>query len=193
MIRRSDTPPSTGLFLFLFACLAALACGGEESPGDTPTPPARSLDRSGDTVRPFPHADRTRSDTIPPETIGGLQARWSPTPGVVADLLTAERRDGVLAVTIRLRNTSARNAVVELETDGGTYRSWSLTVGGREYPLLRDGDGPRIPETVSDTLAPGETKTWHGRFRSPPPAAERFDLAIPGMRPFTDVPIFGEG
>lgn len=162
---------------FLVLLLGGSACGQEEArrtAAPASTPPA---------IR----------ESIAPviQSVGGLQARTTETPGLVADLLSARREEGLLIVTVRFRNAGSDTLAVALPTGAGTYPGLRLEAGGRAWTIARDAWGePMAPETFERTLAPGESMLWRGSFEAPPRSATAFDLAMPGVvQPFDDVPI----
>ena len=106
-----------GVLLALLAALALAACRQEEAPA----PPA---------VR----------EAIPPRfaTVGGIQARDTEVPGLVADLLTASRAEGRLTVAVRFRNTGSDTVRFALSSDGGAYPSVRLEAAGRTWPIVRN-------------------------------------------------------
>jgi hypothetical protein len=68
-----------------------------------------------------------------------------------------------------------------------------LTAGGRTWPLARGPDGElAAPASFEASLAPGQSRLWRATFVAPPPSVRRFDLELPGVLPFTDVPIRDE-
>jgi hypothetical protein len=120
------------------------------------------------------------------ESVGGLQARGTRLTGVMADLVSADREAGVLTVTIRFRNSTRARRPLPVEPD---LRGVELEAGGRSWPILRDGDEAPSRVVLPDSLAPAETRVWRGEFTAPPLDVTEFDLAVPGVDPFTAVPI----
>lgn len=163
----------------LAAVLAlALACRGEEPAlPPVPAPPAAPAAAPRDTV------------PVPIATIGGLQARRTDS-GLVADLLSAVREEGRLAVTVRFRNAGTDTLAFELSADGGRYPGVRLTAGGRDWPLTREPDGdPAAPASFDIAVLPGQSRLWRGTFAAPPLSVHAFDLEMPGVETFLAVPI----
>jgi hypothetical protein len=157
-----------GLALVLVA-----ACAREE--------PARSSTE--------PAADSMAS---PMETVGGLQARRTDV-GLVADLLSATRQRDSLTVTIRFRNAGSDSIAYTMADGGGGYPAVRLTAGGRDWPLAREPDGdPAAPRQFEASLGPSDSQLWRATFQAPPRSVGTFDLEMPGVERFSDVPIEDE-
>ncbi len=175
----------------LALALLLAGCGGS-APGDRP--PDASADRppdapGADSVAAPDSVERPEVSSLgQPASVGGLQARRTVVPGVMADLLDARREEGALLVTIRFRNSSESEA--DLPAAAAGYAGWSLRAGEREWPLLRDEGGElRASGELPARLAPAESRLWRGEFQAPPPDVETFALEIPGVEPFEGVPI----
>lgn len=133
-----------------------------------------------------PAADSMAS---PMETVGGLQASRTDV-GLVADLLTATRHRDSLTVTIRFRNAESDTLSYTLAERGGAYPGLRLTAGGREWPLAREPDGDlAAPSEFEASLGPGDSELWRATFQAPPGSVQTFDLEMPGVERFSDVPI----
>ncbi|HUP21106.1 MAG TPA: hypothetical protein VM778_14310 [Gemmatimonadota bacterium] len=152
----------------------ALACGGPPEPGATSTPPAASVSIPDS-------AGRER------ESVGGLQAQDTQVIGVMADLVSADREEGVLKVTIRFRNSARGTLPLPVEPN---LRDSALEAGGRPWPILRDPGGvARSSVELPDSLRPSESRIWRGEFAAPPRDVTEFDFTVPGVDPFTAIPI----
>lgn len=162
--------------------LVAAACGeppvpgGEQEPAPTDSIPGPASDAGAGTAA----AD---SGARAPESVGGLQARHTGVRGVVADLLEVRRDGEALVVTIRFRNTTRDTLDLPAEI-AASVADWTLTAGGRAWPLA---EAPR--GALPARLAPSETRLWRGVFQAPPRDVRAFDLTIPGVDPFTGVPV----
>jgi hypothetical protein len=153
------------------AALAVVACGGNEPDG----------------------APSSAREAVPPrfQSVGGIQARDTKYPGLVADLLTASREEGRLTVAVRFRNAGTDTVRFALPSDGGSYPSVRLEAGGRAWPIARGEDGePQAPGTFERSLVPGQGMLWRAVFEAPPAGITAFDLAMPGLSaPFQAIPI----
>ena len=162
----------TGLLVGLLAG-AIFACGREQAPQPRPAAAPAAV----------------RDTAVPIATVGGLQARRTDT-GLVADLLSANRGEGRLAVTVRFRNAATEPLAFQLSSEGGRYPGVRLTAGGRAWPLSRDEEGdPGAPRDFDIVVEPGQSRLWRGVFAAPPASLHAFDLEIPGVETFVDVPI----
>lgn len=140
--------------------------------------------------RPSPSREATPPETsIPaPRSVGGLLARRTEASGVVADLLSAERRDGGLTVSIRFRNTGPGPRRIAIPANYAT--GWRLVAGDRVWSLASEPDGdPAATETPDRELDPGASALWRGTFVAPPAGVDAFRLEVPGVEVFEDVPI----
>ena len=160
-----------GATLLMIAALAVVACRRDEP--DTAPSSAREV--------------------VPPrfQSVGGIQARDTEYPGLVADLLTASRDEGRLTVAVRFRNAGTDTVRFALPSDGGSYPSVRLEAGGRAWPIARGEDGePEAPGTFERSLIPGQSMLWRAVFEAPPAGITAFDLAMPGLSAsFQGVPI----
>jgi hypothetical protein len=147
------------------------ACGRGEAPAPAPVPqPATTRDSVASEIR----------------TVGGLQARRTDVLGIVADLLSATCEEGTLTVGIRFRNAGSDSLSITIPAEEGVR----LTAGDRDWPVAREEDGElAITKTFVAELAPGNSRLWRASFVAPPRAVHSFDLELPGVQPFTDVPI----
>jgi len=118
-----------------------------------------------------------------------LQTQEVNMPGVVADLTEATRKEGVLTVKVRFRNTGTES-VSESFTTFSDYSSFYVTAGEQKFFILEDAEGaPLAPKDLYVSLDAGETTTWWGKFPAPPATETTFDLVVPNVTPFEDVPI----
>jgi hypothetical protein len=149
-------------------------------------------------------AGETESGTAPEETAGAAVTTTAPAsggaaviqiqepnaPGLVAELTEATRKDAVLTVKVRFRNTGADNAIHSFETGHGDYGLFYVTAENQKYFVLKDSEGaPLAPKYLSVNLEPGQTMTWWAKFPAPPAGVTTFDLVIPDTPPFEDIPI----
>lgn len=119
-----------------------------------------------------------------------LQVQEVNEPGMVAELTEVTRKDGVLTVKIRFRNTGAEVLHHSFETHHGRYELFYVTAGSQKYFVLKDSEGePLAPKYLTVDLDPGETSTWWAKFPAPPASETTIDLVIPDAPPFEDVPI----
>lgn len=112
------------------------------------------------------------------------------TPGMVAEITEVTRKEGVLTVKVRFRNTGTENVYHGFETGHGDYSRFYVTAGNQKYFVLKDSEGePLAPKYLNVSLDEGEAMTWWGKFPAPPPSETTIDLVVPDMPPFEDVPV----
>ena len=114
--------------------------------------------------------------------------------GIVADLTECKRKDGVLSVKVRLRNTSAQNVDVTLIRNRN-YDDYYVTAGGKKYLVLRDTERDPVASqadgfgSLSVTIQKGGGYTWWAKYPAPPESETTISLVTPFAAPFEDVPI----
>lgn len=188
----------------LLAAFAVAACGGGEPAEegaedsgiaaategnlDDDGTPAASDPATGDPVAGDPTASPT--GTAAPATVTVLQVQEVNEPGMLAELTEATRKNGVLTVKIRFRNTATDDVNHNFETRHGGYELFYVTAGTQKYFVLKDTEGePLAPKYLEVHLNPGATSTWWAKFPAPPASETTIDLVIPDTPPFEDVPI----
>ena len=119
-----------------------------------------------------------------------LQVQEVNAPGLQAELTEVTRKDGVLTVKIRFRNTGSDVIHHSFETHHGRYELFYVTAGSQKYFVLKDSEGePLAPKYLTVDLDPGATSTWWAKLPAPPASETSIDLVIPDAPPFEDVPI----
>ncbi len=119
-----------------------------------------------------------------------IQTQEANVPGLAAELTEATREEGVLTVKVRFRNQGAEPIHHSFETGHGDYSYFYVTAGDQKYFILKDAEGaPLAPKYLTVDLDPGATTTWWGKFPAPPSTETMFDLVMPDVTPFEDVPI----
>lgn len=112
------------------------------------------------------------------------------TTGLVAEIIEATRKEGVLTVKVRFRNTGSESVYKGFETHHGGYSLFYVTAGNQKFFILKDSEGePLAPKYLNVSLDPGQAMTWWGKFPAPPPSEATIDLVMPDMPPFEDVPV----
>ncbi len=119
-----------------------------------------------------------------------LQVQEVNAPGLQAELTEVTRKDGVLTVKIRFRNTGTDALHHSFNTGHGAYDRFYVTAGTQKYFVLKDTEGePLAPKYLDVNLDPGATSTWWAKFPAPPASENSIDLVIPDAPPFEDVAI----
>ncbi len=137
-------------------------------------------------------APLVRAQTPPPAA--PLQTQESNVVGVVAELTECKRKDGVLTVKIRFRNTGAEKASFKL-IDRRQYDELYATAGAKKYFVLRDSEKtPLAPPDdsfgqLTVKLEPGAAWTWWAKYPAPPAEVQAINYYTSVTPPFDDVPI----
>ena len=115
--------------------------------------------------------------------------------GIVAEVIESVRKDGVLTVRVRLRNTGAKPQKVLLVRGGESYAAAYLTAGNTKYTLAKDSS-QRAIATPADgggwleaSIKPKGTWNWWGKFAAPPADVKSYTLYLKVGPPIEDVPI----
>ena len=120
------------------------------------------------------------------------QAHDTNVDGVTAEVTEAVRRDGVLSVKVRFRNTGAKAATVQLVSGGNTGGHY-VVAGSTKLLVLKDSrNTPLMPplNPVGDlypSVAPGGNYLYWAKFPAPPPDAKKVALYLPVMPPIEDI------
>jgi hypothetical protein len=190
----------------LLAAFAVAACGGGEPAEegaedsgiaatgenrDADGTPAAGDPATADLATGDPAAgDPTTASTGTVASATVLQVQEVNEPGMLAELTEVTRKDGVLTVKIRFRNTGTDVLHHAFETGHGAYDRFYVTAGTQKYFVLKDTEGePLAPKYLDVNLDPGATSTWWAKFPAPPASETTIDLVIPDAPPFEDVPI----
>ena len=133
------------------------------------------------------------------EQLGVIQTQDTTTSGIVAELTDCRRKEGVLTIKVRFRNTSNKPANLTLthymksaEDDQKFY----VTAGNKKYFMLKDTEGTYLTSnSVNDTfgvelkLEPGQTFIWWAKYPAPSADVKKINFMMPVTAPFEDVPI----
>lgn len=114
--------------------------------------------------------------------------------GVVADVIECKRKEGVLTLKIRLRNTGTAEARVDL-IKSRNYDEYYLTAGTKKYFILRDTEKtPLAPESdgsggLSTRIPVNGAYTWWAKYPAPAADVKTVNVYTPLAPPLDDVPI----
>ena len=115
--------------------------------------------------------------------------------GIVAEVVESTRKDGVLTVRVRLRNTGAKAQKVLLVRGGQSYDAAYLSARDTKYVLITD-TSQRAVATPADgggwvepSIKPKATWSWWGTFPAPPQDVKSYTLYLKVGPPIEDVPI----
>jgi hypothetical protein len=114
--------------------------------------------------------------------------------GVVADVIESTRKEGVLTVRVRFRNTGDK-PVKFLLAGSGRYDDNYLSAGNVKYTVIRDAKGyPVATPTdgggwLEPKIAKGGSWNWWAKFPAPPADQKKYSLYLKVGPPIDDVPI----
>jgi hypothetical protein len=122
-----------------------------------------------------------------------IQTQETNFPGITAELIECKRKDGVLTIRIRLRNTSDKDQFIQL-VNSSNYDPYYFTAGTKKYFILRDAEkAPLAPYKgggdYSVTVKKGASYTWWAKYPAPPADVKKINYFTPFGSPFDDVPI----
>lgn len=114
--------------------------------------------------------------------------------GIVADVIESTRKEGVLTVRVRFRNTGDK-PVKFLLAASGRYDDNYLSAGNVKYTMIRDPKGYPVATPadgggwVEPTIAKGGSWNWWAKFPAPPADQKKYSLYLKVGPPIDDVPI----
>jgi hypothetical protein len=115
-------------------------------------------------------------------------------PGIGAEVIDSTRREGVLTVRVRFRNTGDKPVSLNLAS-AGQYDSNYITAAETKYPVARDSNGyvvatPMDPGgDLTASIAKGGTWNWWAKFPAPPAGVKTYALYLKVGPPIEGVPI----
>lgn len=122
------------------------------------------------------------------------QAHETNVDGVTAEITEAQRKEGVLTLKVRYRNTGAKDVSLNLLGNGGANAHY-LTAGSTKLMILRDSkQTPLMPATdggggLYANLKPGGSYLFWAKFPAPPADAKKVAYYSPLMPPVEDIPV----
>jgi len=122
-----------------------------------------------------------------------LQVQETNHAGVVAEFVECKRKEGVLSVRIRFRNTGTE-AADWYRVSGGKYDELYVTAEAKKYLVLRDSEkvplaSPGSGGYVRVALKPGGSWLWWAKYPAPPADVKKINYHMPDVAPFEDIPI----
>ena len=118
---------------FLILLISVLGGCSKESPAPSTQTPAAAPPTAPPPVAAPPPA-------AAPAASAALKTEDTNIAGVVADVTECARKDGVLSVRVRFRNTSAEKKNLRL-LDNREYEKYYLTAASKKYFILKDSEG----------------------------------------------------
>lgn len=115
-------------------------------------------------------------------------------PGIVAEVIESTRRDGVLTIRVRFRNTGDKAASLNLAS-AGHYDENYVTAAETKYTVVRDSKGYAVATPMDPggdltaRIAKGGTWNWWAKFSAPPEDVKTYALYLKVGPPIEDIPI----
>lgn len=124
-----------------------------------------------------------------------IQSQDTNIGGLVADITQCKRKDGVLTLRVRVRNTASEKVNIYF-TDGlAAYDKYYLTAGDKKYFVLRDTEGKPLATNENGdgytniNIEKGGSYTWWAKYPAPPAEVTSVTVYTSFAPPFEDVPI----
>ena len=122
----------------------------------------------------------------------GLQTRGIPDTPLVGVVYQANRENGVMTLRLRFYNDGSEPARLTIDPSSD-HEAFFVRVGQEKLFILKDEDGElEAKEPLELDLKPGKMESWWAKFPAPAADAEAFDLEVPPIATFTNVPIAGD-
>ena len=150
----------------------------------TPTPSAAAT----------PTASATATPPAPPAGPTPLVTGDTNTAEIVAEVTECNRKEGVLSVKVRLRNTGSAGKHVDI-FQGRNYESYYLGAANKKYFMLKDSEGTYLTPKADGMgdlgvdVAAGGQYTWWAKFPAPSAEVKAVTLYTPLAAPLEDIPV----
>jgi hypothetical protein len=140
------------------------------------------------------------SSTPAAEQASVIQTQETTAQGIVAEITECRRKEGVLTIKARFRNTSNKASHLTLihYPPSGDHERFYVTAGNKKYFILKDSEGAYLSSnsvgndvgnSVEVKLEPGQTFLWWAKYPAPSADVKKINLMMPVTVPFEDVPI----
>jgi hypothetical protein len=114
--------------------------------------------------------------------------------GIAIEIIQCKRKNGVLTIKMRLRNTGDEKKSVYITDGGAAYDKYYLTAGDKKYFILRDSE--KVPLATQDNggyvnpdIEKNATFTWWAKYPAPPVDVKTITFYTGLSAPFEDLPI----
>ncbi len=124
-----------------------------------------------------------------------IQSQDTNIGGLVADITQCKRKDGVLTIKVRVRNTSDGKANIYFTNGLGAYDNDYLTAGDKKYFVLRDTEDKPLATNESGEgytnidIEKDGSYTWWAKYPAPPADVTSVTFYTSFAPPFEDLPI----
>jgi hypothetical protein len=124
-----------------------------------------------------------------------LQVQETNFEGITAEVTEVSRKEGVLTVKVRYRNTGTKAMHVYIVGGSEDVNKFYVTSGNNKMLPLRDSQ--KIPVmtpgntvgTVGANINPGSSFLFWGKYPAPPASVKKVTYMTPHAPPFEDLPI----
>ena len=123
-----------------------------------------------------------------------IQSQDTNIGGIVSEIIQCKRKNGVLTIKMRLRNTGDKKKGVSITDGGAAYDKYYLTAGDKKYFILRDSE--KVPLATQDNgsyvnpnIDKDDTFTWWAKYPAPPADVKAITFYTGLTAPFEDLPI----
>lgn len=124
-----------------------------------------------------------------------LQVQETGVEGVNAELVEAVRKDGVLTIKVRYRNTGAQPVKIALTNEWREVDNFYVVAGNTKFLILKDTNKVPVMSTLNNfgalrpDLKPAGSFLFWAKYPAPPAEVKKVNLHTPHGPPFEDVPI----
>jgi len=149
------------------------------APAPPPTPTAAPAATPPSAAAPASTAAKTQDTNI---------------TGVVAEVTECTRKDGVLSLKVRFRNTGSEKKELKL-IENRDYEKYYVSAGSKKYFILKDSEGTYLTPQASSfggldvKLDPSGQYTWWAKYPAPPADVKTVTLYMKVAAPFEDIPV----
>lgn len=181
--------------ILLFAGLGG--CFQQSPPASSKAPESQPASSAAPpTATPTPASTPPSAPPAAPATPAGTAVKTEDTnvSGVVADITECSRKDGVLSIKVRLRNTGSERKNLNL-IENRDYEKYYVSAANKKYFILKDSEGTYLTPQASGTgslfvnLEPNAQYTWWAKYPAPPAEAKTVTIYMKLAAPFEDVPV----
>ncbi|HTS30242.1 MAG TPA: hypothetical protein VMH81_30430 [Bryobacteraceae bacterium] len=129
-----------------------------------------------------------------PAASAALKTEDTNIDGVTAEVTECTRKDGVLSVKVRFRNTSGGAKKVDFFA-GHDYEKYYVSAASKKYFILKDTEGAYLTPAASSfgglsvNLQAGGQYTWWAKYPAPPADIKAVTLYTQVAAPLEDIPV----
>ena len=124
-----------------------------------------------------------------------IQSQEMNAPGFVAELIEANRSDGVLSLRIRIKNTDKTKKIFIYKTKNDNEQFY-FQAENKKYFMLTDSEKAPLTAPLNSgypwlqpEIKAGASFTWWAKYPAPPANVKKVSFYWPLSGPFDDVPI----